>query len=146
MKKKQFATDRKFSLFIIMGILFIFGGIACFGDGEVGLGIGILVFGAAFILIPSFLVPCLYIFDRDGITICYVLVPNERYLWKNVRCVTMGDDSTPSSNPLLDFLFDSVFKINGKTEGKKSFYMEGNVRRTRRTKKLFQKYYNGKMK
>ena len=148
--KRQVAFNKLFNLFVIMGALFVYGACVMLQDDpelgrSVGGGIVMLVIAAHFILVPTILMPVIYLFDEKGVTICFLFFPNERYLWDNIASIEATDDSSDSRHPILDFLFSRVFKISGEVEGKERFYMRGEIRRSRRTKHLLEKYWDGKI-
>lgn len=73
----------------------------------------------------------------------YVFLPNERYLWRNIRAIEVSDDGTNSSqSPWFDLLFGKVFAISGHVEGELHFYMNGHIRKSWRTKRLLEEYWS----
>ncbi len=149
--KRKIAFNKLFNLFIIVGVLLIIAGcIVIRGDeeaeSELALGIGLIVFGAVFIGVPSAFMSCIYVFDEQGVSICYIFLPSERYLWKNIHQIEATDDSTGSSrSPIFDLLFSRTFQISGSVEGKLRFYMNGTIRRSIRTKYLLERYWDGEI-
>lgn len=148
--KREVAFNKLFNLFIIMGVGFVYGACVMFQDDPelgraVGAGIVMLVIASLFILTPAVLMPVMYMFDEKGVTICFLFFPNERYLWENIASIEATDDSSDSRHPILDFFFSRMFEISGAVEGKERFYMRGEIRRSRRTKHLLEKYWDGKI-
>ncbi|MBE6673498.1 MAG: hypothetical protein E7596_00155 [Ruminococcaceae bacterium] len=148
--KRQVAFNKLFNLFVIMGAVFVYGACVMLQDDpelgrSVGGGIVMLVIAAHFILVPTILMPVIYLFDEKGVTICFLFFPNERYLWENIAAIEATDDRSDSRHPILDFFFSRVFEISGAVEGKERFYMQGHIRRSRRTKRLLEKYWDGKI-
>ncbi|MBQ8146902.1 MAG: hypothetical protein IJ039_08980 [Clostridia bacterium] len=149
--KKKIAFNKLFNLFIIVGVLLIIAGcVLVRGDGEaepeIALGIGFIVFGAVFVGAPSAFMSCIYVFDEQGVSICYIFLPKERYLWKNIHQIEATDDSTGSSrSAIFDLLFSRTFQISGNVEGKLRFYMNGTIRRSIRTKLLLERYWDGEI-
>ena len=77
---------------------------------------------------------------------CYIFLPVERYLWKNINAIEVEDKQGYTGSKrslLLFFLYASVFSIYGKNVGKCRFYMKGYIRRSFRTKCLLEKYWDG---
>ncbi len=150
MRGKKIAFNKLFNLFIIMGVFSIIAGcIMIWGDDaqpEIGIGIALLAFGFAFVGLPSVFMPFIYVFDEQGVSICFIFLPRERYLWKNIHQIEATDDSFGSSrSAIFDLLFSRVFQINGNVEGKLRFYMNGIIRRSLRTKFLLEKYWDGEI-
>lgn len=148
--RKEIAFNRLFNLFIIMGAGFVCGACVMLQDDpelgrSVGAGIVMLVIALFFIATPAILMPVIYVFDEKGVTICFLFFPNERYLWENIASIESTDDSSDSRHPILDLFFSRVFEISGAVEGKERFYMRGEIRRSRRTKHLLEKYWDGKI-
>lgn len=143
--KKHIVLDRKFILFIITGAFMLFLSYFCFSGGErdTALGVAFALFGVFFIAVPAVLHPFCYVFDRDSVSICFLFLPKERYLWKNVYSIDAEYDAGAHRNPFMDYFFSRVFAVNGDVEGKERFYMKGNIIRTKRTKKLIEKYWDG---
>ena len=148
--KREVAFNKLFNLFIIMGVGFVYGACVMFQDDPelgraVGEGIVMLAIASFSIVVSSVFMPVLYMFDQKGVTICFLFFPNERYLWENIAAIEATDDSSSSQHPILDFLFSGVFEISGAVEGKERFYMQGHIRRSRRTRRLLEKYWDGKI-
>jgi len=140
--KTQIALNRLFNFLIIVGTLLGWISFELFIHFELGWGIG---FGAAALLCVAgalIFTPYCYLFDPQGISLCYVFLPTERYLWKKIHAIEVIwiHHGKPS---FLDFLYASVFSIHGKNEGKPRFYMEGHIRKSFRTKRLLEKYWDG---
>ena len=146
-KRKQIALNKFFNFCIVVGLFIGWMAILSFQDPELSLGWG-LGFGIAallLILLPMFFTPYCYIFDSEGVSFHYVFFPVERYLWENVRAITVEDValSTGSNHCLLVLFYGRVFHIEATNEGPCRFYMTGNIRKTFRTKRLLEKYWDG---
>ena len=141
-KKRQFAFNRLFNAFLFAAWLFIVLGIGVFFE-SVGAAVGFWVF--ALVALSSALVtqPCCYLFDTEGVTICYTFFLNERYLWKNIYRIEVEEDSGSHKSFLLDWLLSYAFHIYGNAEGTRRFYIQGEIRKTLRTKRLLEKYWDG---
>ncbi len=143
--KKQYALNKLFNTLVILGLILAWGSIYYFIHNDYSLGFG---FGAAaliFIVLPSIFTPYCYAFDSEGVSICYVFLPKERYLWKNIRAIEVEDKTInySSKSNIFDFLFATVFSIEGAPVGKRRFYMDGHIRKSFRTKYLLEKYWDG---
>ncbi len=141
--KHQFALNRLFNLFIIIGIVFGYFAVTSLLEQETTLGIVLGIFSLFFLFVPLFAMPYCYRFDSEGVTACYLFFPNERYLWVNIHTITVEDDSSASAHPFLDLLFSRLFKIKGRVEGQRRPYMQGHIQKSRRTKRLLEKYWDG---
>ncbi len=120
-----------------MGILFYCG---FFYVEEKGAGIFfavLLVIGFIGLLFK----PCYYSFDKDAVTIHYLLLKKEKYLWKNIKSVKFKYHSEYSARDVI-FLSNYVFEIEGKVEGEEKWYMKHYVRKSRKTKKLMEHYWD----
>ena len=108
-----------------------------FSDGDIGFG----VFFAVVCLIPTGFIlffPCLYIMTDRGLRIFYLLGFSSEYIpWRTVTRVEIQyDDTTIDTIP---YIFD-VFQICGKSTGKPHFYKKAQMVRTRRARKLIERY------
>ncbi len=136
--KKRFCFDRWFNIFIILGSIFVFTAIVGLSNTEIddnGVCIGMLIVGAIMIIAPTILHPCGYIFDNDGITIYYLLMQNERYLWKNIYNIEILHHPKQRT----------VFHIYGESEANERFYMNGDITKTFLTKYYLNKYWDGEI-
>ncbi|MBE6673288.1 MAG: hypothetical protein E7599_07210 [Ruminococcaceae bacterium] len=136
-QNKQYAINRLFFFFIIIGILL---GVTTvpMAMEELSLGIIMGIMAACTLITPFILMPTYYAFDKEGVTLCYLLLPSERYLWKNVTAVTVHID--PKSMGLANF-----FLLEGTSEGTRRFYMDSHIRKSGRTKRLLEKYWHKKI-
>ena len=143
-KRKQFALNKLFNFCVVFGLFFAYCSIVCFQDNDATLG---LVFGAialAFIVLPAMFTPYCYTFDSEGVSLRYIFLPTERYLWKDIHAIEVEDISTYNSDEAIVYLFYAiVFSIKGTNVGKRRFYMNGHIRKSLRTKYLLEKYWDG---
>ena len=142
-KRKQFALNKLFNLCVILGLLLAWVSIDFFIDGDIYLGIGFGVAALPFIILPALFTPYCYTFDSEGVSLCYVFFPTERYLWKNIYAIEATDKETTVKVSLIDFFYRYVFSISGTNEGETRFYMDGHIRKSFRTKYLIEKYWDG---
>lgn len=141
-KKRQIALNKLFNLCVVFGLFFIRLSIEFFRDDETAWAIGTGIAAVHFIIIPAIFTPFCYSFDSEGVSLCYVFLPTERYLWKDIYAIEVTNISTGKVS-MFDFFYASVFSIKGKNAGKRMFYMEGNIRKSFRTKKLLERYWDG---
>ncbi len=139
-KKHTTAFNKLFLLFCLLGIVFV-GGAAALLMTELSLGIIAMVIAATFLVVPVVLMPLCYRFDNESVSFVYIFLPTERYLWQNVKAVTVHMESGHFGG----IVFDSYFQLDGKVEGKALFYKEGRIRKSSRTQKLLEQYWQGKI-
>ena len=139
-KKHTTAFNKLFLLFCLLGIVFVGGAVALVMT-ELSLGILAAVIAATFLIVPMVLMPLCYRFDQEGVSLIYLFLPTERYLWQNLSAVTVHMESGHFGG----MIFDSYFQLHGKVEGKALFYKEGRIRKSRRTHKLLEQYWQGKI-
>jgi len=96
-------------------------------------------------VLPAIFTPYCYAFDSEGVSLCYVFLPVERYLWKDIHAIEVEDIKlgTASRVTIFDFFYASVFSIKGTNVGESRFYMNGHIRKSFRTKRLLEKYWDG---
>lgn len=142
-KKRQFALNKLFNLCIVLGSFLVWLSIEFLMDSEIAWAIGTGIAAALFIIIPAIFTPFCYSFDSNGVSLCYIFLPTERYLWKDIYAIEVGDIKGGTRATIFDFFYASVFSIKGKNVGKRMFYMDGNIRKSFRTKYLLEKYWDG---
>lgn len=120
-------------------ILALLGSVA-FAESEIGLGVGLLFFALLLIAAPVIGMPWCYRFDPEGVSAKYIFFSQERYLWKNIHSIRVAEAISDDGRSLI-FFYD--FKIDGYVEGKHRRYMDGRISKTRRTKRLIEKYWDG---
>ncbi len=142
--KRQIALNKLFNILIISGVVCGIGTYLLALEGELLFAILCAVFGLALILGAAVATPACYLFDEEGVSFCYVLRLNERYLWSNVHSINEEYIATGKSSA-IDVFYASVFKIEGQVEGKERPYMKGHMRKSFRTKYLLKKYWDGRI-
>lgn len=147
MKNKKIALNKLFNFLTLVSLLFIHLSIMAFSEIDKIWGFSFLGIGISIFMIGAIFTPCCYLFDKNGVTLCYVFLSNENYLWKNVYSITIEENyfTGPGRSSILEIFFVRVFSIKGKISGKERFYMKGNVRKSFRTNYLFKKYYDGEI-
>ncbi len=143
-KKRQFALNKLFNILIIVGILLVWGSIEFLIDSDIAWAAGLGIAALLFLIVPAIFTPFCYVFDVEGVSLCYVFLPTERYLWKDIHAIEVKYDiSINTRETIFDFFYASVFSIKGKNVGKLRFYMNGHIRKSFRTKYLLEKYWDG---
>ncbi len=139
--KKQYAFNKLFNICMFLGLFFLLASILFFMENDISFGISLGIISVFIIVFSSLFTPCYYAFDIEGVSLCYVFLPNERYLWKDIHAIEVEFNSVRSN--FLSLIYASVFHIKGVNVGKTRFYMHGNIRKSFRTKYLFEKYWDG---
>ena len=144
--KKQIALNKLFNLCMIICALIIWLFIECVIEGDLVWAIGSGIVALITFIIPAIFTPYCYLFDSEGVSLCYVFLPVERYLWKDIRSIevyniTIG--SCCSEGNIFEIFYANVFSIEGKNVGETRFYMQGHIRKSFRTKWLLTKYWDG---
>ena len=143
-KRKQIALNKLFNFCIILGFILVLASYDLLKASEFAWGLGIGLAALLLIVLPAIFTPYCYSFDDEGISLCYLFLPVERYLWKDVYAIEVEDIGEGGKKSLLVFfLYESVFSIHGNTAGECRFYMKGHIRKTFRTKYLLNKYWDG---
>ena len=142
-KKRQIALNRLFNHLIVIGLFLAWLSIDSFSVNDVAWGVGSGIAALLFIIPTSIFTPFCYSFDNEGVSLCYVFLPAERYLWKNVSSIYVLNTSTPARTDFIDLFYATVFSIVAENEGEERFYMKGHIRKTFRTKRLLEKYWDG---
>lgn len=144
-KGKRIALNRLFNFCIIVGLFFAYMAYDCLINGDTAWGIGIGTAALLFAGSAAVFTPYCYVFDNEGLSLCYAFLPNERYLWKCIYAIEAEDLEAASGRRslLLFLLYSVVFSIHGETVGKCRFYMKGRIRKSFRTKRLLEHYWDG---
>ena len=142
-RRKEFALNKLFNVCITLGMLLGCISIDFFTDHEIAWGFGFAIVALLFTVPPAFFTPYCYAFDSEGVSLCYIILPTERYLWKDIYAIEVEDKSTSSKTILIHFFYAYVFAIHGTNVGKTKFYMNGHIRKSFRTKYLIEKYWDG---
>lgn len=145
-RKKQIALNKLFNTSVVLGVLSVCISIELFSCDEIIWSIILAVAACLLIFLPMIFTPCCYIFDSEGVSFCYILIPNERFLWKDIYAIEVEDINPPYSNHsiiTLDFFYASVFCLKGNDSIKRRFFENVHIRKSFRTKKLLEKYWDG---
>ena len=141
--ERELALNKLFNFCLVWGLIFAAGSIGFFRDGDHPWGLGLGIAALLFIVLGAIFTPYCYAFDRDGVSLCYVFLPVERYLWNDIRAIEVEDTRDTAKTTLFDFFYAYVFSIKGTNVGKYRFYMTGHIRKSFRTKYLLEKYWDG---
>ena len=136
----KIALNRNVILFEVGGLLLAAVSYVAFQEKEIGIGIGSGIFAALLIVAPMVGMPWCYCFDPEGISMKYIFLSEERYLWKNIHSVCVVQAISDGGRQSL-FMRD--FQISGNVEGKQRRYMDGRICKNRRTKRLIERYWDG---
>ncbi len=142
-RKRQFALNKLFNFCVITGLILAWIAIEFLIAGDMAWGIGVGIAALALVLGPAIFTPFCYSFDSEGVSLCYVFLPTERYLWKNIHAIQVRDISDDLRSVIIDFFYATVFSIEGKNVGERRSYMKGHIRKSFRTKYLLEKYWDG---
>ena len=114
-KKRQLALNKLFNFCIALGLLFVWGSIDFFRDSNNAWGLGFGVIALFLIVLPVIFTPYCYAFDNEGVSLCYIFLPVERYLWKDIYSIEVEDIKLgpASSASIFDFFYAGVFSIKG---------------------------------
>lgn len=142
-KRKQLAGNRLFALLIFAGLFAAELAVLSVEEKDTTMTIIFAVISFVFIAAACLFTPVCYAFDQEGLSLCYLLLPNERYLWKDIRSIEVDFVHSSTRSTWATLLYAVVFHIDGNTVGPTRFYMDGNVRKSIRTKRLLEKYWDG---
>lgn len=145
-KRKQIALNKLFNTSVVLGVLCACISVELFSCDEIIWGVILAVAACLLIFLPMIFTPCCYIFDSEGVSFCYILIPNERFLWNDIYAIEVEDISPPYTHMYsitLDFFYASVFCLKGNDSIKRRFFENVHIRKSFRTKKLLEKYWDG---
>lgn len=140
-KKRQHALNKLFYFCIIAALFCAEVSYGMFTEVDTWTGV-IFVIAAVAAACVSVFTPFVYTFDDEGVSLRYLFLPNERYLWKDVYAIEV-EDLGGTRRSLIDFFYAGVFSIYGNTVSEPRFYMKGRIRKSFRTKRLLEKYWDG---
>ena len=132
--KKQIAINTHLWLPIVLFMIFMTISISCISENEIGMTVGFLI--ASLLPIFVFLIsPVYYVFSEENITITYLLGQKEEIKWNSIRSITLYGSwlSRVGATP--------HYHIAYPTNEKRAFFINGDISKTRKTKRLIKKYY-----
>ncbi|MBQ8309775.1 MAG: hypothetical protein IJX80_02025 [Clostridia bacterium] len=129
------ALNTHLVFYMLMTLLFLTLSVGCFHEREIGIGIILLLvsFLGVFVSVIS---PVCYLFSAKSVTIVYVLGDREIISWLQVRDVVLYGSFLSKHDPLPYYHLSYGHK-------KTKFYVNGEIVKTRKTKRLMKKYYKG---
>ena len=132
--KKEIALNTHLWLPVLLFVLFVLLSISFAKDGDVGGTVG----GTVITLLPLFgfvISPMYYIFAEDRVEIVYLWNQKEVIKWSMVNSISFdGSWMSKYSEP-------PHYHIAYCSKNKTVFFLDGDVSKTGRTKKLIAKYY-----
>ncbi len=117
--------------FVAFGLLLISFGL--WADENIFTVTGVLI--ALIFIAVLFISPTHYIFSNENVVICHPFKRRETICWEDIRSI----NKYGSWSGLLDF---PHYKINYHHE-KEVVFLNGEISKSKKTKKLLQKYYKG---
>ena len=132
--KKQIAINTHLWVPIVLFTVFMNMSIACIRENKIVLTVGFLI--ATLIPIFSFLIsPVYYTFSEESITITYLFGQKEVIKWNSIRSITLYGSwiSRGGGTPHYHIVYP--------TNKKRAFFVNGEISKTRKTKRLIKKYY-----
>ena len=133
-KKMQIAINTHLWLPIVLFMIFMTISISCISENEIGMTVGFLI--AALLPIFVFLIsPIYYVFSEESITITYLFGQKEEIKWNSIRSITLYGSwiSRGGATP--------HYHVAYPTNKKRAFFINGDISKTRKTKRLIKKYY-----
>lgn len=130
--------DRRQLFFAAITVLFGYGAVTILTDpSEVGFW-WLLCVGLAFLFLTGAAIhPCLYVMTDEGLYSFYLFGFVRRFIpWNTVRKLEV---CYPKSSKRIPY-FDDTFVIHGKAQGKEFFFTENEIVRTRRARRLLERY------
>ena len=136
--KKHYVLNPAVVLFCLIGTILVSIVVSAAREEDIGMAVTF----SLLTLIPVaglVLMPVGYQFDEKGVTLGYLFLPNERYLWENIHAVAVENWGSNSNPTLLLW----IYRLYGICEGRERFYMRGEIAKTFRTKRLITRYWDG---
>ena len=112
-KKRQYASNRLFTLCFVLGLFFGWGSIGLLMEHDISGGLGLGVITLLLVVLPIIFSPYCYAFDSEGISLCYVFLPVERYLWRDVYAIEVEDTTTSSKSLIFEIFLPMFLPLKG---------------------------------
>ncbi len=138
MNKKHIALNTHLILCLFLFIIFIGLSISCALEKEIGLSI---MFGI-FVLLPIFVFaisPLYFVFSDECVQIIYNFGQKEKIKWSDIRNISLMGSWIGAGGGLPHY------NIAYPKKEKRLFFVVGEIQKTRKTKKLIEKYYEKKI-
>ena len=135
MKKKHIACNTQLILFVILFIVFLGISISCAIEKEIGLSImfAILIVLPVFVFAIS---PLYFVFSDEYVEIVYNFGQTEKIKWSDIRGISLMGSWIGAGGGLPHYV------IAYPRKDKRLFFAVGEISKTRKTKKLIEKYYS----
>ena len=136
--KKHIALNTHLILCFFLFVIFLGLSIGCATENEIGLSIMF----AVFILLPIFVFaisPLYFSFTDEYIEIVYNFGQREKIKWKEIRNISLMGSWIGAGGGLPHYV------IAYPRKEKRLFFVVGEIQKTRKTKKLINKYYKKKI-
>lgn len=138
-KKKYTALNTQNFVWLFLVALLTFLSVICFLDGAVIIGIVFALVAATgvFVIVIS---SVYYVFTDESVTIVYLLGDKETIPWSSIRSATLFGSwmSKGSGSPHYHIAYGH--------DGINKFYVNGEIAKTMKTKKLMELYCHDKIK
>lgn len=110
-KPRQIALNKLFNFCVVLGLLFAWGSIEFFVENDTAWGLGFGIVALLLFVFPAIFTPYCYVFDYEGVSLCYIFLPVERYLWKDIHAIEVEDIKlgTSSRVTIFDFFLCKYF-------------------------------------
>ncbi|MBP3391353.1 MAG: hypothetical protein J6L76_01025 [Clostridia bacterium] len=138
MNKKHIAINTHLILCVVLFIVFLGLSISCAIESDIGLSIMF----ALFILLPLFVFgisPLYFVFSDECIEIIYNFGQKEIIKWSDIRNISLMGSLIGAGGGLPHY------NIAYPQKEKRLFFVVGEIQKTRKTKKLIEKYYKKKI-
>ena len=120
-KRKQLALNKLFNFCIVLGLFFVWGSICFFIDNLIGWGFGFSIVALLLIVLSAIFTPYCYAFDNEGVSLCYLFLPVERYLWKDIYAIEVEDTSLSPKVSIFDFFMPMFLASKAQMWAKSGF-------------------------
>ena len=134
MNKKTYAFNTLLILCLVLFIVFLGLCISCAIESDIGLSI---MFGI-FVLLPVFVFaisPLYFVFSDEYVEIIYNFGQREKIKWSDIRSISLMGSWIGAGGGLPHYV------IAYPRKEKRLFFVVGEIQKTRKTKKLIEKYY-----
>ncbi len=138
MNKKHIAINTHLILCVVLFIVFLGLSISCAIENKIGFSI---MFGI-FVLLPIFVFaisPLYFAFSDECVEIIYNFGQKEKIKWSDIRSISLMGSWIGAGGGLPHYV------IAYPKQEKRLFFVVGEIQKSRKTKKLIEKYYKKKI-
>lgn len=118
-----------------LGLSFLCGSYFVFKSSEIFIGVLLFTIGVTFFSIGLFFDPWYYVFDINGVSICYLFNRKHRFLWKKINAVILNEERIQNGNIY-------IYDILGTPENEPCFYMRNKIIKNGKTEKMLEEYFD----